>query len=164
MTRPAAQSNPCSRRGLTLIETLAALAILSLAAAMLLPLVRSSAAVGHATLPRSVPASEPTTIRLDDLLDNLLRDPGAFGLPASPHAWPSGPTELIVPEELREPHAHASNPEMRLQIVDDPHDNSHGVSAWLTLTRGGRTACRWLRLPDPPESKAERRTPAGDGR
>lgn len=163
MTRLALHTNPCSRRGLTLIETLAALAILSLVAAMLLPLVRSSQ-VGHDAHRQSAPAAEPSTMRLDDLLDALLRDPDAFGLPASPHAWPTGPTELIVPEGIRKQHAVTGAPEMHLQIVDDPHNASHGVSAWLLLTCEGRTACRWLRLPAPPEPRSERRRPAGAGR
>lgn len=116
------------RRGLTLLEALIAVAILSLLAATSIPILRKSLAVLH---------EPPPEIRLDelaDLADAVIADPQAFGL--EPDAFSAlQPLILLWPDDPTRSAVHV----LHLQ----PND---GDSAWHIFTCDGWSVSRWTAL------------------
>ncbi len=121
------------RRGLTLIEVLAATVLLSLIAATCLPLMQKATRDLAAT---PTPAAWDT-IQLQDLMDEVAQDPAAFGIEdwppiAATLAWPDGAAR--PPVELRRIHE------------ADPH-------VWLEAACDGQRIFVWAALPDDPEAE-----------
>ncbi len=118
------------RRGLTLIEVLAATVLLSLIAATCLPLMQK-AARDLAAAPTS-----PTwdIIELQDYLDEVADDPTGFGIEVWPPDaatinWPDGAMRSAV--ELRRAHETATH-------------------VWLEASCDGQRIFVWAALPDDP--------------
>ena len=130
-----------TRRGLSLLEVMLAAALLALITATCLPaVVRAAAALDTGD-------AEPTVSRaeLARLADALIEAPAAFGLETLPTsdvfevAWPEAPGRPLVSARR---HRAAST-------IDDGR-------AWLVLTCGDATVCRWL---PPPETSDEEPVP-----
>ena len=120
-----------ARSGLTLLEVLAALVLLTIVASTTLSLMRS------ATRSLEAKQSDVDAVALGELADRFLARPAEFGLDGSVEsgllAWPDAPG--------REPAS------FRLLRPQDAAATHHG---WLEVSAGGTRVFRWIRaLPEP---------------
>lgn len=127
-----------SRRGFTLVETLAAAALLAVMAAACLPLIAQAArAVEEVDPPMG---GEWDGIDLGALADEVAAHPDRFGIdPASPGGATVEWTE------------HPERPAVQVSRLEGPAD---AAGAWLRFDCDGRIALRWIRLePKPTEER-----------
>ncbi len=119
------------RRGLTLIETLAAAALLAAMAAACVPLLREAMRIGAP--PPSSGSAPFDRLDLAELATEIAGRPSAFGIdPATERSWTvQWPLRPDLP----------SVEVMRLESRSDP------VGAkWLVMRCGGATVLRWTPL------------------
>ncbi len=125
-----------ARRGLTLVEVLAATVLMAIVVAACVPILRqASQALGR---PRPPLAIQP----LASLADQFVAKPSAFGL------------ESAISEqsfEIQWPEAVLDRPSVLVQRLerDDPA-NSH---AWLVFSCGDASVVRWLPRSEPEETQ-----------
>lgn len=119
------------RHGLTLLEVLIAVTLMSLLTVTCIPLIRSSLAVVH---------EPPAQIHLDELksfVELILDDPEAFGLSESMLADP-GSFDLQWPDQ-------PDYPAVTVHRLAPPEDAAH---TWLIFTCEPWTISRWHALTD----------------
>ncbi len=121
-----------TRRGLTLIEVLAATVLLSLIAATCLPLMQ------RATRDLSAAPVRPTwdLVELQDLMQLVAEDPLVYGV----EMWPPIETSINWPDA-------GSRPPIQLRRAHETTD-----SVWLEASCEGHRVFVWAALPDEPEA------------
>lgn len=129
------------RRGLTLIEVVAATALLTLivsASVLILGAARRDLAASR--VPRNAAAAESFESAVDDLIvqqrglaAELLHEPAGLEL-----RWRSNEQEFTAVATML----------AAARAADDDHRSSH---CWVRFRAGETEAVRWLRLPDLPE-------------
>jgi len=129
------------RRGLTLVEVVAAAALLTLIVAACLPLIAGARRDLEAA--RAVSLHEPVE-ELAEAVDELLRE--RPGLIEEVLDQPSG---LRVSWTVRDVGYEAEvRLRTRVEVRDDEHRSAH---AWAVFRLEGVEIPRWLRLPGPPK-------------
>ncbi|MCC7389645.1 MAG: hypothetical protein IT431_12850 [Phycisphaerales bacterium] len=127
-------------RGLTLIEVVAATALLTLIVGASLPIVLAARRDLAAAAPTKDPAArDDFEAAIDDLLlqrrtlgPELLRAPAPLGL-----RWRSGNTDRAATAEL-------------LTTAGAENDDRRSSHCWVAFRADGMEAVRWLRLPNNP--------------
>ena len=123
------------RRAFTLVETLAAAAILAVMAAACAPLLAQ--AMRAADDPAEQAPGDWDALDLGRLADRIAEDPAAFGID------PTGPVDALVgwPEATGRPAVHVS----RLDAEgEDGTEDGGSTGAWLAMRCDGRIAVRWV--------------------
>ena len=117
-----------SRRGLTLLEVLAAAVLLAVVAGTCVPLLRNALPALRA------PDHQFELFELARVADSIIAEPAAFGIEAWPEigdqwiTWPDVPDRPVIT--------------VRLIRVGEPQVN-HG---WLAFSSGDWTIHRWIAL------------------
>lgn len=128
-------SHAQSRRGLTLIEVLAATAILAMIAAACIPTLRAALA----TMNEDDPALDLHD--LSNLADQIVGAPEDFGLDSSDIVH----TEVAWPE-------HPERPPVVVTALNAPSDDDAPPDhRWLIFTSDGCTVARWMAVEAEPE-------------
>jgi prepilin-type N-terminal cleavage/methylation domain-containing protein len=121
-----------ARRAMTLIELVAALALLALLVATSVPILQQSALALDVTAP-------PMSVdELGAVADLVMRDPTAFGiesLESIEHVAINWPTELQSEGEAR--------PLVTIELLRAEEAIDHG---WLRFGAGDAATVRWLKL------------------
>ena len=123
-----------SRRGLTLIEVLASIVILTMLAVVCMPMLQAAETSSQAQL------DERLLVDLGNLADALIESPREFGIDdlsaidTIELAWPE---IIIIDEPTRDPVS------LQLRCVGD---GEGGIAhAWAIFrTEGGIAICRWI--------------------
>ncbi|MEN1705232.1 MAG: prepilin-type N-terminal cleavage/methylation domain-containing protein [Planctomycetota bacterium] len=124
------------RRGLTLIEVLASLALLSVLAAAVVPLYR----IDRVTASPSISVAR-LGILADQMLDELDQlEIGEQDLSTPGYRWAG-----LVPDRLATGDE-ASDLEIRLLVLRPDTDEARGT--WVRFESGGQSVIRWIRKPD----------------
>ena len=147
------------RRAMSLIEVLAATALLAIIAAACVPMLQRAATV------RSTHSNEPsiTTRELAEAADEILADPSIVGLDQWPEAeqfqirWP--PPERrngsASPQDSNEALTLAQSSRPRI-TVRQLHASTEDVDhQWLLFACDGTTVCRWHAIDDQDEEVAD---------
>lgn len=121
-----------TRRGFTLVETLAAAALLAAMAAACVPLIAQAAAAAR-DASTDGEEGQPDAVDLARFADQIAARPEAFGIDLASLepvavAWPEGGT--FAPVEV-----------LRLECRTRPDEGP-----WLLLRCGDRSALRWIAL------------------
>lgn len=129
------------KRGLTLIEVLLSLALLTLIATTTLPLMRAALSALHDD---HEPAGRPSHADLAELADAFMEDPSAFDIRIADLA--TGLDAFSV--GFRE-HAEWGAIEVRVQRSHDMKEDDSDRSVWIVFTEPSErwTVSRWLSLP-----------------
>lgn len=122
------------RAGLTLIELVAALALLAMIVTAALPVLQGSAAAMQSTAPMV------TVEDLGQVADRIMRNPEAFGIDS---LQALERTEIDWPIDLPPEQRNASVAIERVRVGDAEH-------AWLRFSVGEVATLRWVQLEEQP--------------
>lgn len=128
-----------NHRGLTLIEVLAATALLTILAVTCVPLLRAALGSFHHQ-------STSTEIDLALIADHLLQDPALFGFKDEDQLVAmDSPTDVAVPDKVAEMIELAEPISVTVTCLraTDP-EIEHG---WLVIRYGDQVVPRWLKIP-----------------